>query len=443
MVERTEVKYAVAGSHHIAYRVLTGEGDGDREGDRDIVMVSGGSYPMDALPDDPLANRLLEGLASLGRLVVFDRRGIGLSDQITDWDRAPSAQWAEDLAAVIDASGVDAPVVFSWAGQPVARTYALRHPGRIRSLILFNVNTLIEGDEVDPIAFRDIAAKGLDGPILSEAFFPERWKDPVFREWHDAAGRAGASPGQAARLFEFRPDSWDGIDHAHIDVATFVISRTPPAMPLDVPHGYYSRPAQLIRGATLADLGEGSYVPFGAGVDDVLAEVTRFITGEARLPAPERSLAAILFTDVVGSTRRAIEVGDGRWKALLDRHDEASANAIRRHGGELVKSTGDGVLAIFGSTTAAIRSARDITRDLASVDLSVRSGIHVGQVDRRGDDVSGIALNIAARIMSGAQGDQVLVSDVVERVTDDVTFVTAGEHELKDLDGTWHLFEVV
>lgn len=442
MIERSEIRYAVVDGHHIAFRILTGDPDGARE----IVLVTGANFPMDSLPGDPLANRLLEGLAGLGRLVVFDRRGIGLSDQITDWDRSLRAQWQEDLAAVIDAAGFSRPAIFSWSGPAIARGYAIDFPDRVERLILWNPSTPLEADEWDPEPLRKATEESLEGPSMSAVIFPERWKDPVFRDWHDAAGRAGASPSQAARIhaanFRHGAARIDLVDDASVSVPTLVLARTPSGNPFGLPAGYFERAAHLIPGASLVNLGDGSHNPFGVGVDDVLAEITRFVTGEVQLPAPDRSLAAIMFTDIVGSTRRATDVGDRQWKTLLDRHDEVSESVTLRHGGEVVKSTGDGVLSIFSSTSSAIGAARDITRELARIDLPVRIGIHAGQIDRRGDDVSGLALNIAARIMSAARADQIYVSDIVARVTDDAAFTPAGEHELKDLDGIWTLYQV-
>ena len=442
MVERSEIRYAVVDGHHIAFRVLTGDPDGDH----DVVMVIGGNFPMDSLPADPLAARLLEGLAGLGRLLVFDRRGIGLSDQITDWDRPLRAQWQEDLAGVIDAAGLRRPTIFSWEGQAVARGYAIDRPDRVERLILWNPGTPLEPDEWNGEEFRKATQKALEGPSMSSIVFPERWKDPVFRDWHDAAGRAGASPSQAARIhaanFHHAAARTNVVDHSLVSVPTLVLVRTPSGNPFGLPEHFFERPARLIPGASLVNLGDGSHNPFGAGVDDVLAEISRFVTGEVQLPEPDRSLAAVMFTDIVGSTRRATEVGDRRWKALLDRHDEISESATLRHGGELVKSTGDGVLSLFPSTSAAIRAARDIARELASIDLLIRVGIHAGQIDRRGGDVSGLALNIAARIMSTAAADQILASDITARITDDVAFTPTGDHQLKDLDGTWTLYEV-
>jgi class 3 adenylate cyclase/pimeloyl-ACP methyl ester carboxylesterase len=401
---------------------------------------------MDSLPGDPLASRLLEGLAALGRLAVFDRRGIGLSDQITDWDRPLPAQWRDDLAAVIDAAGFRRSTIFSWSGPPIARSYAIDFPDRVERLVLWNPGTPLAHDEFDIDALREATMESLEGPSMSAKIFPERWNDPVFRDWHDAAGRAAASPSQAARIhaanFETAGAWANTFDNSAVSVPTLVLTRTPESETFGVPDDFFERAAHLIPGAALVSLANGSFNPFGAGVDDVLAEITRFVTGEVQLPEPERALAAIMFTDVVGSTRRASEVGDRNWKVLLDRHDEISESATHRHSGQLVKSTGDGVLSIFPSVSAAIRASQDITRELARVELAVRVGIHAGHVDRRGDDVSGIALNIAARIMSTADANQILVSDVAARVTDDVTFAPVGEHELKDLDGSWLLYEV-
>jgi class 3 adenylate cyclase len=355
------------------------------------------------------------------------------------------AQWQDDLAAVIDAAGFERPTIFSWAGLAIARGYAIDAPDRLERLILWNPGTPLEPDEWDREKLWNATQESLEGPTMSALIFPERWKDPVFRDWHDAAGRAGASPSQAARIHaaNFQFGGANHVDDSSVTVPTLVLVRGPHGShPFGVPDGYFERSAGLIPGAQLVNLGEGSHNPFGVGVDDVLAEITQFVTGAVQLPEPDRSLAAIMFTDIVGSTRRATEVGDQRWKALVDRHDEVSESSTLRHGGEMIKTTGDGVLSVFPSTSAAIRAARDITRELRRLELPVRVGIHAGQIDRRGRDVSGLALNIAARIMATADADQILVSDIVARITNEEAFVAAGDHALKDLDGMWTLYEV-
>jgi class 3 adenylate cyclase/pimeloyl-ACP methyl ester carboxylesterase len=436
-MERSEIRYAVTGDHHIAFRVLTGDVDGGH----DIVMVNGGHFPMDSLEGDPLANRMVEGLAALGCLVMFDRRGIGLSDPIIDWDRSLVDQWAEDLAAVIDASGVERPTVFSWQGQPVARHFAVRHPTTIDQLVLFNPFVPLEPWELDRAALEAYDKALLEGPDQSARSWPNRWHDPVFREWQDAAGRAGASPSQAARLHEARR-RMGSVDTSQVSVATLVLARRPPTMPLALPDDYFGRAADRIPGAALVWLPDGDTFPFGVGVDDVLAEISRFVTGRVRLPEPERILTTILFTDLVDSTRLAVTVGDRGWKALLDRHDQLSRALVHRHGGEVVKTTGDGILALFPSTNGAIEAARDIARELAADDLPVRVGVHAGQVDRRGEDVSGLAIHVAARIMSEGGPGRIVVSEIVERVTDDFSFEPIGDRELKGLEGRWPLYEL-
>lgn len=170
--------------------------------------------------------------------------------------------------------------------------------------------------------------------------------------------------------------------------------------------------------------------------------VSRYLTGEARVPAPERQLAVIMFTDLVGSTRRAISSGDNAWKHLLDDHDAASRFEITRRGGEVIKTTGDGILALLPSVSGAIAAAKSLRTKLAAHELQVRTGIHIGEVDRRSDDVSGVAVNLTARIMSTAAADQIVVSDVVTRMTEAVTYQNLGSTMLKDFDVAWELHTV-
>ena len=436
-MRRGEIRYAKAGEHHIAFREFIGDGGGDH----DIVMVNGFHMPMEMLPDDPMADRLLEGLARLGRLVVFDRRGIALSDPVTDWETPLREQWADDLAAVIEEAGCDAPTVFSWMSQPVARTCSARYPGLIGRLVLFNPGSPYTDADAEWVSgFIELVSQILTG--AAEDFdrgFPNRWHDPEFREWFDGAGRAGASPRQAERLSEklFLDPPFD---NAQVTTPTLVITRRPPT--LVVPEEFLSRATRQIPGARHIALPPGDAYPVGADVDDIIAEISRFLTGEVRLPAPERRLCAILFTDLVGSTRRAEAAGDAAWKRLLDRHDAVNRTAVTRRGGEIVKTTGDGVLAVLPSATAAIEAAQAIRAQLRDDDLQVRIGIHLGEIDRRGDDVSGLSVNIAARIMASADSDQILVSAVVAQTTDAAPFTSLGSRTLKGVNGNWELFTV-
>ena len=430
-----EIRYAKAGEHHIAFRELVGDVSRRQE----IVMVNGGFWPMDTLPDDPVANRLLEGLAGLGRLIMFDRRGVALSDPVSDWDTPLREQWAEDLAAVIVAAECDRPTVFSWHPHGVARTCAVRYPELIGRLVLWNPAARVVADDMGWVAeFRDAGRRMRSGDDTDrQRATQRRWADPAYREWTDAAGRAGASPSQANRLAEKslvdRP-----VDDSKVTTPTLVITRWTPSSV--VPEEFLGRTARQVPNAQHVALPPGDAFPFGIGVDEVIVEISRYLTGEVYLPPPERQIAVILFTDLVGSTRRAESAGDAAWKRLLDRHDEASRTAVNRRGGRVIKTTGDGVLALLPSATAAIDAAHAIRTQLRDEDLEVRIGIHLGEIDHRGDDVSGLAVNIAARIMASAEPGQILASAVVAQTTNATTFTTLGHRTLKDLDGTWEIY---
>jgi class 3 adenylate cyclase/pimeloyl-ACP methyl ester carboxylesterase len=433
-----EIEYAKAGEHHIAFREIVGDG-----GDLEIIMATGVFFPMESLAGDPVTARLVEGLASLGRVVLFDRRGVALSDPVSDWDTPLLEQWADDLAAVIIASGCDRPVVFSWHGPGLERMCAIRYPELISRLILFNPSTTPTEEDSEWIAewaegFQRMRAGDRDRNDDHHEPHLSRRDEPVFQVWLDAAGRAGASPSQAARLdqhaYANRPDNFQ------VRTPTLVLTRT--RADYVVPGHFFQRVADEIPGAELVVLPQGDPAVYGLGVDDVLAEVSQYLLDEVRLPDPERQVAVIMFTDLVGSTRRAAAAGDAQWKRLLDRHDGVSQRAVSRRGGNVIKTTGDGVLALLPSATAAVEAARSIRAELVQDDLNVRIGIHAGEIDRRGDDVSGLAVNVAARIMSMAESGQVLASTVVTLLTDLASFTSVGPKQLKDIDGTWELHTV-
>jgi class 3 adenylate cyclase len=275
---------------------------------------------------------------------------------------------------------------------------------------------------------------------LVERSIPSRIDEPAFRAWLDRAGRVGASPSVVARIVETGTWFADGsVDYGAIRVPTLVLWR--PDKALQVPTGAPDV-ARIVPDATLVDLPGDDFLAIGGEVDALLAEIAAFVTGERRLPPPERLLAAILFTDLVGSTERAAAVGDARWKLLLDRHDAAVRRSVGRHGGTVVKSTGDGVLATFPSATAGLRAADDVRAALARDDLQVRVGLHVGEIERRGDDVSGLGVHVAARVMHAAGPGEILVSAAVPLAAagGEHRFTDRGERTLKGVPGAWRLF---
>lgn len=428
------VEYARAGETHVAYRSIVGDPDSDLV----IIMINGYLYPMEVLPEDPVANRLIEGLALLGTLVMFDRRGIGLSDQITDWETHVRDQWVDDVAAVVDAVGRTSVSVFSWHVSGTGRVFAARHRDRVDRLVLFNPYSVPRPEDRKWMAeMRQRTAALVAGDADVAVANPNRRDDPTFRAWQDRAGRLGASPSQAARIWEaeFKLAPTGPV----CEVPTLVITRRSPHDV--VPAEFLARPATELPNAELVVLPDGDSFPIGAGVDAILAEISRFLVGEVRLPRPEREVRVIMFTDLVDSTRRAASSGDARWKSLLDRHDTICEQATSHYGGRVVKSTGDGVLALCPSVSAAVDAARDIQRRLDADKLSIRTGIHVGEVHNRGDDVSGMAVNIASRVMSEASAGQILLTEIAHAVGGDVDTLPIGTTLLKGSDQHWTLYE--
>lgn len=435
-----EVRYALAeDGTHISYAVLDDQGGAAS----DIVMVTGGLVPKEVFTEDPGMCRLLEGLNGIGRLVVFDRRGIGVSDPIVDWARPVLDQWADDLAAVVAGSGVRDPVVVAFDGYGVASRFAARHPDRLSRLVLYQP-CVTDDDEWDAwVASRQALIRenlAGTGPDALLHLAPSCATDAAFRSWYTRAGQVGASPATAARI-------WESIyaacprDHRLSDVVTptLVLSRSGNTW---APSGGAKFAASQIEGATLVELDGSDHFANCGDVDGLVAEIGAFVVGERRLPPPRRVLTALLFTDLVSSTERAASLGDARWKSVLDRHDAVTRAAVERCGGEVVKTTGDGVLALVPSAGGAVRTAEHVRELLGAEGLAVRIGIHVGDVDRRGDDVSGLAVHIAARVMAAAGAGQVVVTGSVRDADCDHTsrFESMGSHTLKGVPGTWELF---
>jgi class 3 adenylate cyclase/pimeloyl-ACP methyl ester carboxylesterase len=440
----SEVEYAQSeDGAHVAYRVLGADVQGGVG--NDIVMVSGGLIPMEVFEDELGFARLLEGLRSLGRVVVFDRRGIGVSDPIVDWERPILDQWADDLSAVVDASAIHDPVIFAWDGYGISTRFAARHPDRLRLLVLHHPLMVPDDRWDDWVANRRaLIRQNVDG--VADNFLaqiaPSRALDATFRDWYARAGRVGASPTTATRIWEsvFNSRPSDQL-LGHVQTPTLVLHRRDSAY---TPADAVRLAASHIPAATVVELDGADHFPFLGDVDGVLAEIGNFVVGERRLPPPQRIIAALMFTDLVASTERASSLGDSHWKSVLDRHDRTVYAAVGSCGGTVVKTTGDGVLALLPSAGAAIRAAERVRDALATDGLAVRIGIHVGDIDRRGDDISGVGVHIAARAMASAESGQIIVTaSVLASVTGQATtFETLGAHKLKGVPGTWELFRL-
>jgi class 3 adenylate cyclase/pimeloyl-ACP methyl ester carboxylesterase len=437
----SEIQYArTADGTHVAYRVLDAGVGCERP--VDVVMVSGGLIPIEVFEEDPGFVRLLDGLRSFGRVVVFDRRGIGLSDPILEWNRPVLDQWADDLAAIVEASAVHDPAVFAWDGYGVATRFAAQHPDRLRLLVLYQP-LMIPDDRWESWVTqrRSFLRQNVDG--IEDNFLaqiaPSRAADTAFQEWYARAGRAGASPTTAGRIWEsvFASRPADQL-LGQVQTPTLVLYRRDNVYS---PSDGVRLAASQIRGSTVVGLDGADHFPFLGDVDAVVAEIADFAVGERRLPPPQRIVAAVMYTDLVASTQRAASVGDERWKSVLDHHDSVLRATIGSCGGAIIKTTGDGILATLPSAGAALRAAQKVRDALALEGLGVRIGIHLGDIDRRGSDVSGLGVVVAARAMALADAGQIVVTASVPPavIGQAATFEPFGTHELKGIPGDWPL----
>jgi class 3 adenylate cyclase len=441
----SEVRYARQGDAYVAYRVISGEaGEG-----HDVVLVTGGTASMEAWFDDAVGVRLLDGLAELGRLVVFDRRGIGLSDPPGTWEGPSFERWSEDIATVVQAAELVRPVIVGnlmTFGPTVL--FCDRHPNDVGALVLLEPGHPRRADLAPMGTTEVVVADDWVRAILSgdmdmvAVLWPSRADDPAFREWLDRAGRVGASPTTAAHAMAI-PDENESreIEQAASRVrAPTLILRRP--MHQFSPEASSDPIVDMLPKAMRVDIpGLDAHI-IGGEVDVFLSEVARFVTGKHRLPTPERVLVAVLFSDLVESTSRASALGDTRWKRVLDRHDKVVRSCVARRGGTVIKTTGDGVVATLDSTVGAVRAAQELRAALGDEGLEVRVGINVGDVYRRDEDVSGLAVIIAARIMSLAGAGEILVSNAVRLAAtgEPVRFEPRGERELKGVPGRWDLY---
>jgi class 3 adenylate cyclase len=432
LLRTSGVQYARSASAHVAYRVVTGK----HRGVSDVVLMLAGTASMEALFEDAIGVRWLGGLAELGRLVVFDRCGIGLSDPPPDSSIEGFVGWCRDVEAVVAAVSIDPVVLVTHTmGSSAAFLYCDRHPDQVTALVLF---------EPAPIRVdRRIIDRQLSGEIDSVAlYYPSRANEPGFRDWFTRAGQFGASPARAAVAYPMpTDDEQQRIERAarRLKTRTLVLRR--PAHRFS-PDRSSDPILALVPAATRVDLPGDDLSVYGSEVDALLAEVSWFVTGARRLPEPSRVLAALMVCDVVGSTQRNYAEGDTRWTRLLDVHDATVRGCIERRGGAVIKTMGDGVLATLPSCSSAVHAADELRAALAKHDLVVRIGIHVGDIDMRGEDIAGLAVVAATRVNRVARPGEILLSSIAVGATlgAPFQFEPRGQHELQGVPGTWDLF---
>ncbi len=439
-----QTQYARSGDASIAYQVV---GDGPL----DILFLTGWVTQIEHLWEAPANQRFLERLAAFGRLILFDSRGTGLSERVLD--SYTVEQEAQDALAVLDAAGSERAAVLTYAlGGLVGAHIAAEHPERIGALVMYasaartswapDYDWAMTVEDREELSERTVATWGVVNAEAMAAWAPSMAEDASLVAWFARMQRLAASPTEARVIARAMID----LDVRHqlprIRVPTLVMHR-PAEKVWDVRHSRYL--AENIAGARYVELdGEDSF-PFVGDSDAIIEEVEEFLTGGRRGGELERALLTVVFTDIVNGTARAAELGDGRWRDLLARHDEAVRKELRRFDGREVKTVGDGFLATFdGPPSRALRCSLAITEAVRELGLEVRVGIHTGECELIGDDVGGMAVHIASRVSALAAASEVLVSGTVfgTVVGGPFEFTDRGFHELKGVPGRWPLFSL-
>jgi class 3 adenylate cyclase len=438
-------RYARSADAHIAYQIL---GDGPP----DLLYLSSGTISIDSIDDEPGFARYHRDLASFSRLIRMDLRGVGLSDPIDPSVPPSLEQWVGDALAVLDAAGSQqAALCGADEGALVGMLTAATHPDRVAALILMNAYPrLLRAPDYHHGIPDEILARfneailpddGSEGSFADlQLFVPRVASDPRFRQWWQRAGNRGASPAtaRALSLTRFQSDLRPALPA--IQVPTLVIHRKDNRAAL-VEHGRYL--AEHIPGAKYVELPGEEHLPYVGDSETIVAEIEEFLTGVRRVEA-DRVLATILFCDIVHSTDLVSELGDRRWRDLLDSYYAMIRRQLDRFSGREVKTIGDGLLATFDGPARAIRCAQAIRDGARQLALDIRVGLHTGEVEIMGDDIGGLAVHIGERVCASAEPGEVLASrTVVDLVAGSgLSFDDRGEHELKGVPGRWQLYEV-
>ena len=454
-MDRPETRYARSGEYHIAYQVV---GDGPV----DLVYVPGWISHLDMYWEEPSVAHFLRRLASFSRLIVFDKRGIGLSDPVPAENMPNLEERMDDVRAVLDAAGSEhAAVLGQGYGCPIVMLFAATHPERVTHLVLY-APTVKAGLRTDDFpwgpteeelrAWRQATAEwGTDefAAAWVARLAPTAVGDARFVEWAARMMRAAASPATNAAFGRMNSlmDAREVLPLIH--VPTLVLDRADarlPKGPVDMPPLEEARyTADRIPGATLKVLPGRDYLPWVGDQDSIVAEVGKFITGAAPVREADRVLLTVLFTDIVDSTKRAAELGDKRWRELLERHNALVRRYIDEYRGREIERAGDGFLATFDGPARAISCAQAIVASAAQEGIEIRAGIHSGEVELLEQGIGGIAVHVGARVAALAAPGEVLMTTTVRDLIagSGIEFVERGTHELKGVPGQWDLLSAV
>ena len=438
-----ETRYAESGEFHIAYQVVG-------EGAPDIVLVPEFWHSIEAQWEEPSLASFLHRLSSLGRLIVFDQRGTGVSDPLPPGEIPSLEQWLDDINAVLEEVGsTHAVLIGMGGGGSLSMLFAATHPDRTSGLVLVNsFPRLAQAEDYEwgraPAVEEEVLhvmRTGWGRGVLLDIVAPSKVGDEQFRQWWARYQRLGSSPGTIVRMRRML-DEFDVRDVLQsIRSPTLVLHRSGNTF-VRVEHGRYL--AEHIPGARYVELAGSDYFAFVGNSDVILDEIERFVTGLTHAPESDRVLATVLFTDIVGSTQRAVELGDRRWAELLGDHHAVVRRELERYRGQEVDTAGDGFFATFDGPARAVRCALAVRDAVRTLDLEVRAGLHTGELELAGDGVRGLAVHIGQRVLAQADAGEVLVSSTVKDLVagSGLAFADRGVHTLKGVPEQWRLFEV-
>lgn len=441
-METEKFGYVDSQGNEIAYMTIGGAR-------HDLLLVPGGFGSFDVLLDEPARGRFFAPLAEFARIITFDQRGLGMSSR----SAAPAAveDQMADVEAVLNVAGsTRVALMASGAGAAMAVMFAATYAARVSHLILFHGQartTRTEGYEWAMSAaerrsrlIEPLLADWSRGDLLAHMFFPVlAAQDPRVARLADRFQRQSGTPAEVRPHWELSEQLDVREILSEVQAPTLVIDR-PAATEFDSRHAVYL--AEHIPDARLLELPGRDSIFLGDGVEALIAAIEEFIAGTDRRPDASRALSTVAFTDIVGSTAKADALGDAGWRKLLERHDQLTRELVSEHGGRPIKSTGDGFLATFDGPARAVRCTAALAARVPELGIELRSGVHTGEVELRGEDIAGIAVHIGARIAALAGPGEVLASSTVRdlAVGSGIDFTDRGRHQLKGVAESWQLY---
>jgi class 3 adenylate cyclase len=441
---RPQTRYAKSGDVHIAYQVMG-------EGPSDLIFVPGWISHIDLSWEQPAIASFFERLSNFSRLIIFDKRGTGLSDRVADKELPTLEQRMDDVRAVMDAVGSERATLVGYSeGGPMAALFAATYPHRTTALVLYGSYARWTRDDDYPWAMTtaeheaamQVLEQNWGTAVGLKTFAPSIAKDESARASWAKYLRASAGPSAAIALYRMNIQIDIRSILPAIRIPTLVLHRAGDRL-VDVGSGRYL--AKHIAGARYIELPGDDHLFHVGDVQRVEAEIEEFVTGARPRIDEDTVLATVMFVDIVDSTQRATALGDEMWRHLLEQYMQRVERQVTHYRGKVLDTAGDGVFASFDGPARGIRCARAIQDEAADLGMKMRCGVHTGECQVSGSKVAGIAVHIGARIASLANPDEILVSETVKSlvVGAGLKFSDRGCHPLKGVEGDWRLFAVV